>query len=102
MNKALTPGFAQVLPLRVLLFDQCQLFRSLPTFQLFFSCNCGGGRGVTLEPDQVMAAMFFGESVMLALFVLLHSEFQVTGHAYVQDSCTAGHDVGIEGWRWHL
>ena len=49
----------------------------------------------------MVAAVFSGESVMLVLFVLLYSEFQVAGDAYVYDPCPARHDVGVVGWGWH-
>jgi hypothetical protein len=50
----------------------------------------------------VVAAVFFGESVVLVLFVLLYPEFEIAGDAYVQDPCPAGHDIGVVGWGWHL
>ena len=56
---------------------------------------------MTLEPDEVVAAVFLGEAVVLALFVLLYSAFQVVGHADVENLCPAGHDVGVVGSGWH-
>ena len=79
-----TPARADVLPTGVEALDQCGLFRSSPAFGLSFSC-----RGLVrvrefFEIDEAVDVVFGGEPSESPIPMLVHSPFEIVGHADVK------------------
>ena len=93
---------AQVNPGRICSFDQGDLLSTSPTLELLLACDGLGDVLKSLEPDEPIAVVLFGEALMLFPFVLEDSFVQVSGHADVECFSATGDDVREGGTLVHI
>jgi len=89
------PFFAEITPLWIDGFNQCDFAAAQPTFQLLFSTNCGFDVIPLLVIDQFGDAVFGGEAFDLAVFVFGYPAHEVIGHADIEGFGCVGHDVDV-------
>ena len=77
-------GFVQIIPIRVLLFDQAQLPGPVPFLYLLFTGDCGIHIFVLFEADQLMHGIFACKALILIVFVFPYPLDQVAGYPGVQ------------------
>ena len=87
------PAIAKIVPSRIALLDQGDLFRTSPSLQLLLPPNRAFRTHEPLKPDQTIAVVLRRESRMHSLLMLEDSLQQIAGHADVERVAPARHDV---------
>ena len=88
-----SPIFRQVLPAWIHLLDERDLFLTMPSFNLLFTCDGFENIVKSLVVNQTDALVGFRESFNLECFVLKDPCVQMACDACVQGTGHAGHDV---------
>jgi hypothetical protein len=89
------PHLAEVLPARICLFDQGDLFFASPSFDLFFPGDCIVDVLEGLKPNQACALVIGAESFGLSFTVLFYSTLKVIGDTTIEDAAAARHYVNV-------
>ena len=92
----LIPVGCQILPARVLAFDQPHFLFATPALQLFLAINCVSYVVEAFPVYEACAIVVVGETLKSMVLMLRHPLTKVVGHAYVQSSArVALHHVHV-------
>lgn len=84
--------------MRVLEFNQRDLLGSAPAFELLLSADCLLHIVERFPVQQTLDIVFVSEACDAMELVLENALGEITGHAYVESSCKAAHDVRAVGF----
>ena len=91
----------QVIPVRVLLFDELQLPSAVPFLDLLFASNRSSHVFVRFEKNQEMDSVLFGEPFDHIILVLPNSFRKIAGYADVKRSIAfTGQDIDRRLFRY--
>src|ERR1700693_6136219 len=98
---SLVPLISQVQPMRIQRFDQRNLLRPTPPFQLLLPPNSLVDVVIRLPIDQPFRAVAGSEALPVMELMLKGPSAQVAGHPDVQSSRKAPHDVNAVAFSLH-
>jgi len=87
--------FAQIPELGIHPSNQRKFLPPPPALNLFFTANCVTNIAETLEINQPLHFILFGEPVTKLLLVLHHTSFQTVRHTDVKHATSASKDVNV-------
>src|SRR4051794_37541906 len=95
-ESAAVPLSAYIHPLWIFRFDQCDLLRATPTFQLLLAQDSSSDIRELFKIDQAIDTVGLGETVDLSLLVLSNTTHHAVRDADIQRSRKAREDVNVE------